>query len=273
MFTASGTSCQNDFICPERGVTLPSAKHNYLYVHTLPGRTKRHTLGSARVGRDPLSGPGSVCAVPCGAPVCQARPQSDAEVGQACPRPPQPLGTLQAQSGGPHPRRRVICLLRDQQAQVTPCPPTKPTARGADPWAIARTHTPVKDADLPCQIILRGHQGAREDTAFECAWTGLSRFSRLIQTASCVTKTAQTGAEEAQLCSRSRKGPHSVGHVPGPPMPGPRQGTCLSHGLVWAHTSGAGVCVEMAIRPQMDRQTSSRQTVLSSARGPGRACD
>lgn len=149
MFTASGTSCQNDFICPERGVTLPSAKHNYLYVHTLPGRTKRHTLGSARVGRDPLSGPGSVCAVPCGAPVCQARPQSDAEVGQACPRPPQPLGTLEAQSGGPHPRRRVICLLRDQQAQVTPCPPTKHTARGADPWAIARTHAPVKDADLP----------------------------------------------------------------------------------------------------------------------------
>ena len=56
-------------------------------------------------------------------------------------------------------------------------------------------------------------------------------------------------------------------------MPGPRQGTCSSHGLVWAHTSGAGVCVEMAIRPQMDRQTSSRQTVLSSAQGLGRACD
>lgn len=161
MFTASGTSCRNGFICPERGVTLPSAKHNYLYVHTLPGRTKRHTLGSARVGRDPLSGPGSVCAVPCGAPVCQAaRSQSDAEVGQACPRPPQPLRTLEAQSGGPRPRRRVICLLRDQQAQATPCPPTKHTARGADPWAIARTHTPVKDADLPA-----GHVGSfRGDT-------------------------------------------------------------------------------------------------------------
>ena len=58
MFTALGTSCQNGFICPERGITLPSAKYDYLYVRTLPGRTKRYTLASARVGRDPHSGPG-----------------------------------------------------------------------------------------------------------------------------------------------------------------------------------------------------------------------
>ena len=61
-------------------------------------------------------------------------------------------------------------------------------------------------------------------------------------------------------------------------MPGPHQGTCSSHGPVWAHTSqalpsGAGVCVEVGIRPQTDRQTTNRQTVLSSAQGPGRACD
>ena len=58
MFMTSGTSCQNGFICPERGITLPSAKHDSLYVRTLPGRTKRYTLASARVGMGPLSGPG-----------------------------------------------------------------------------------------------------------------------------------------------------------------------------------------------------------------------
>lgn len=106
-------------------------------------------------------------------------------------------------------------------------------------------------------------------------WT--VRFSRLIQTASCVMKMVQTGDEEAQFCSRSRKGPRC--------RPRARttharatSGTCSSHGLVWAHTcqalaSRAGVCVEAGIRPQADTQTASGQTVLSSARGPGRVCD
>lgn len=91
MFTASGTSCQNGFICPERGITLPSAKYDHLYIRTLPGRTKRYILASARVGRAPLR-PRVLSVWPrAQVPTCQAaRSQSDVEMGQACPWPLRP---------------------------------------------------------------------------------------------------------------------------------------------------------------------------------------
>ena len=138
--------------------------------------------------------------------MCQAaRSQLDVEVGQACPRPPQPLGTLEAQTRCPHPRHCLICLLRDQQAQATPCPPMKHTACTADLWAITRTHTPVKDADLPA-----GHVGSFRGNTKEPGRTlplnvpGLDCQILTSDTNGIVCDEAQTGAEEAQLCSRSR---------------------------------------------------------------------
>lgn len=151
MFTASGTSCQNGFICPERGITLPSAKYDHLYVRTLPGRTKRYILAFARVGRGPLSGPrfclcGPVQRLP------HVRQQGRSQTWRWAK--PAPGHCDPGNSGGTNPVSSPtspddLSPPGHQQAQVTPCPPTKHTARGADPWAIARAHTPVKAADLP----------------------------------------------------------------------------------------------------------------------------
>lgn len=123
MFTASGTSCQNGFICPERGITLPSAKYDHLYMRTLPGRTKRYILVSARVGRGPLSGPGSVCVAPStGSHMSGSKVAVRRGDGPSLPPATATQGTLEAGSQCPHPRHRTIWLLRDTSRPGDPVP-------------------------------------------------------------------------------------------------------------------------------------------------------
>lgn len=275
MFAASGTSCQNVFICPERGITLPSAKYDHLYVRTLPGRTKRYILASARVGRGPLSGPGFCL---CG-PVQRlphVRQQGHSQTWRWAK--PATGHCDPGNSGGTNPVSSPTSLddlspPGHQQAQVTPCPTTKHTAHGADPWAITRAHTLVKAADLPAGHV-RSFQGDTKAPR-RTPPSNVPGLDCQILTSDAIGIMCDEGS--AGL-SRSRKGPRSAGHVPGPPMPRPYQGTCSPHGPVSVHTSqalpsGAAVCVEVGIRPQTDRQTTNGQTVLSLAQGPGRACD
>ena len=206
-------------------------------------------------------------------PTCQAaRSQSDVEMGQACPRPLRRRELWRQEAS-------VLTHVTGRSGssgtpagQVTPRPTTKRTARSADPWAIARAHTLVKAADLPAGHVrsFRGDSKAPRRT-LPLNVPGLDCHILTSDTdgIECDEGSAGLFPEEKgrSLCrsrSRTTHARATSGHVL---VTQPGLGSHLSGSALWGwRVRGGG-------NQATDRQTTNRQTVLSSAQGPGRACD